>query len=131
MCPHVVLQEYGGTDFVDECFILTGLLAQSAVDHGLMCQNGSEPLVVCLNGNLRHGFAPSPHELHHALPVLAGLAICLAWLTDDYSLHFLAGSVVLQPVEKFMGSDSHQSACNDLQRIGDCQSGTFTPVVYG
>ena len=48
---HIALQDYDGTDGVDEGLVLTLLLAESPVNHRLKGHLGGEPLVDSLYGD--------------------------------------------------------------------------------
>lgn len=89
MPSQVVLQHDGGTDLVNQRLVLSRLLAESAIDHGLMSQNGGEPLVHIFHGNVRHLFSPSVHELLHPLQVLTRQSVGLQRSADNDPLHLL------------------------------------------
>lgn len=96
----VALQDDGGTDGVDECFVLPRLLMQSGIDHGTMGQYGSETLVVVFDGYLWHGLPPSVHELFYARQVFAGHAVGLQGFADDNLPYILLSDIGLEKIEK-------------------------------
>ena len=96
----IILQDDGGRYLVYKSFVLTGLLLKASFEHRPMGQHGGEALIVILDGNRRHSLAPAGYELLHALQVLTGQAVRLAWLTYHDPLHWFPGCVSLQPVEK-------------------------------
>ena len=95
-----------------------------------MGQHGGEALVVVLDGDVRTLFAPAVDKLLDTCQILAGLAVRLAGLANDDTLHGLTTHVLLQIIEQLRRRDSRQPACYDLQWVGDCQSCTFLSVVY-
>ena len=74
---HIVLKENGGTNLVDEGLVLACLFLQSTIEHGLMCQDRREALIVVLNRNLRDGLAPAVHKLLNTRQVLTGSTVGL------------------------------------------------------
>ena len=54
----------------------------------------------------------------------------LSMIAHDYSLHLLLRNILAEIVKKMTGIDSHQPIGNNLQWVGDCESGSFLPVVY-
>ena len=74
--------------------------------------------------------APAVEEILHTRQVLARLPIGLGRLTDDDALHLLLLDIGFAEFEKFGRSNSRQPISNDLQWVGNCQSGTFLTVVY-
>ena len=100
MTPHVVFQNDGGTNLVDQGFVLAGFLLQTAIEHGLMSQDRGETLVVQLDGNVGHSPAPTVDKLLHTSHILTGLAIRLTRLTDDDALYGFGLDIVLQPCEE-------------------------------
>lgn len=98
--PHIVLKDDSGTDFINQCLVLSRLLLQPTVNHCLMGQYGSEALVVILYGNVGHGLTPSVHELLHTLQVLAGLPVGLLGFTYHNTLHLFLGHILLQIVKQ-------------------------------
>ena len=125
----VVLEDDGGRNFVDQRLVLTGLLPKTAIEHRLMSQYRGETLIIVFDGQFRMGFAPAVDELLHACQVLAWLAVGLAGLADDDTLHLLTLDILLQPVEQLRRRNSRQPSCNDLQRVGDCYTGTLATVI--
>ena len=94
-----------------------------------MGQDRGEPLIVIVDGNSGNGLAPAVDKLLHARQILAGLPIGLTRLANDDALHLLTGHVGLQPFEQLRSRDSRQSSRNNLERIGDCQSGALPAVI--
>ena len=125
----VVLEDDGGRNFVDQRLVLTGLLPKTAIEHRLMSQYRGETLIIVFDGQLRMGFAPTVDELLYARQVLARLAIGLAGLADDDTLHLLTLDILLQPVEQLRRRNSRQPSRNNLQRVGDCYTGTLATVI--
>ena len=91
---HIVLQDNGSTNLVNQSLVLTRLLFESSVQHGLMSQYRSKTLVKIVNGHFRHRLAPSVYELPNALKILAGLPIGLSGLANHDTLHLLNGNII-------------------------------------
>ena len=125
----VVLEDDGGRNFVDQRLVLTGLLPKTAIEHRLMSQYRGEALIIVFDGQFRMGFAPTVDELLHARQVLTRLAVGLAGLADDDTLHLLTLDILLQPVEQLRRRNSRQPSRNNLQRVGDCYTGTLATVI--
>jgi len=73
--------------------------------------------------------APAIDKLLNALQVFAGLTIRLPGLTYDDTLHVFATDILLQPVEQLRRRNSRQPSSNNLQRVGDCYTGTLSAVI--
>ena len=73
--------------------------------------------------------APAVDKLLNALQVFAGLTIRLPGLTYDDTLNLFATDILLQPVEQLRRRNSRQPSCNNLQRVGDCYTGTLATVI--
>ena len=106
---HVILQDNGGTHLVDQRLVLPAFLFYARLEDGLMGQHRGEALVVIDYRYLRHCLFPAIHKLLYARQVLAGLAIGLHGLANDYALHLFACHIILQPLEEFGRSNRHQS----------------------
>ena len=100
MGAHVVLKDNRCTNLVNQSLILPSLLAQSAVNHGLMGQYGSETLIIIVNGNLRHRLTPTIDKLLYTSQVLTGLAIGLAGFTNDNTLNRFTSDILRQIVKQ-------------------------------
>lgn len=127
---HIILQDDGGTDFIDNGLVLPGLFAQSPVNHSAMGQYGGEALIIIFDGHRGYGLTPASHKLPHPLQILAGLAIGLAGLTDNDALHRFAGNITLEIGHQFRCRYSGQPSRYNLQGVGHCQSCTLLTVIY-
>ena len=127
---HIVLQDDGCTNLVDKRLVLSSLLLQPPINHCSMSQHRGKALIVELNGYLLM-IAPTVDKLLHSLQVLTGLSIGLAGFANNDSLNWFTSDVVDKKIVECGRRNSRQSACNDLQGIGDCYSCTFLTVVDG
>lgn len=94
----VITQDDGGTNLVDQLFVLARLTTQAGINHGLMGQHRREALVVVLDRNLRLGLAPSPDKLLHPPHVFTGLPVGLLGFANDDAFYGFATDVCQQEV---------------------------------
>ena len=125
----IIFQNDSGRYLINQCFILPSLLSQPTVTHCLMGQHRRVALIVIVYRNLWVGFTPAIDKLLHPLQVFTRFTIGLTRFANNNTFHFLALDITLQPVEQFRRRNSRQPSCNNLQRIGDCQTCTLATVV--
>lgn len=131
ICLHKVLQQDSGANLIYKAFIFSSLLLlYTGSENGLMGQNRRKPLVIIDNGDCRNGFPPSVNESFYAAKVLAGRAIGLCGLAYNNLFHFLTGCIVCEELEQISCGNGFQSTGNNLQWVGNSQSGTLAPVIY-
>ena len=94
----IVTQDNGGTNLVNQLFVLSRLAPKSCIEHGLMGQNRSEPLVVVFNGDLRLMLAPALDELLHTSHVLTWLPVGLSRFANHNPLYRFTTDVGQQKV---------------------------------
>lgn len=93
---HVILQNDGGTDFINKSLVLTRLTPQTAVYHGPMGEHGGKALVVIFYRNGRHGLAPSVDKLLHTREILARFTVRLQWFANDNAFNRLTRNIITE-----------------------------------
>ncbi len=63
-----------------------------------MGKNGSEALIVVVDGNVGLRFSPTVDELLHTLHIFTGLSVRLAGLSYDNAFNWFASDVLNKPV---------------------------------
>lgn len=127
---HIALEDNRRADFIHQRLVPTLFLFQTAVNHRLMRQDRRESFIVILNRHVRICLPPPVDKLLHPLEILTRLPVWLIGFPYHDALNGLPAEIICQIIEQRRSRNSRQSAGNNLQRIGDCQSCTLLSVIY-
>ena len=125
------MEDDGGGYFVDEGFVLSGLFADAALDHGSVSEHAGESFVEEFDGDLWQELAQAVDEGLYAHHVLAVLSVHLAWLSDNDALYGLTRHIVENVALKLGGLHGAESVGDELQGVGHGQPCSFFTVVDG
>ena len=127
---HPSLQDDYSTDFIHQCLVTSGHLAQTTLEHGLMGQHTGVPLVPHVQRNVRELLLQSVGECHYSRQVVTVTPIRLLGESQYKSLHGLACHISLDEIHQLRCGHCGQSSRYYLQRVRHSQTCTTDPVVY-
>ena len=111
---HVGLKDDGGADLIHKGFVSPRHTRNAALQYGLVCQDGGEPLVVFLYGHVGESGGEFPQENLDVSGILGWLAVGLGWFPDDDSLYGFIPEILLKKGNQLVGCHRGKSVRYNL-----------------
>lgn len=128
---HIVVEDNGSGDSVDNLLIASRHFMKSAIYHSLVCKTGGKALVVALHGHLRHLFSKKFQERIDVAAAFRVGTVHLPWKADNDFLHRFLRAIILEKFHKITRAHCSEWICANLERIRHCNSAAFSAIVDG
>ena len=128
--PEVVLQHYGGGNFIHQGLVTPLLFLQSHFQHGPAGKFGGEALVHPFDWNCGEILLQFYYELlYHRSGMCVGIIEVLG-VTDDDALYCFSAEIIFEKRQQLPRLHGCQSRGDNLKWIGDCKAGALLSVIY-